>query len=200
MPGKGLAELSWRDVISSALFAVVIALGIRVFIIGVYTIPSHSMENTVLEGDNILVSKIAFLFGDVHRGDIIVFSLPDSLRGGEQDDLFIKRVIGLPGDTVRLTSTSVIINGERLAEPPQARLPANPLIGIGASYVEIIVPKASYFVLGDNRSNSFDSRYWGFLPAEHIVGAPLFVYWSFGASEENIIRHIRWNRIFQRIS
>jgi len=200
MPGKGLAELSWRDIVSTALFAVVVALAIRVFIVGVYTIPSHSMEKTVLEGDNILVSKIAFLFGSVHRGDIIVFSLPDSLKIDNRDDLFIKRVIGLPGDTVVLTSTSIIVNGERFPEPPTARQPASPLIGIAASDVEIIVPEASYFVLGDNRSNSFDSRYWGFLPAEHVVGAPLFVYWSFGPSEENIIRHVRWGRIFSRIN
>ena len=199
MSGKGLAELSWRDLISTALFAIVVALALRLWVVGVYTIPSHSMENTILEGDYIVVSKLAFRMRDVRRGDIIIFSLPDSLRGEERDDLFIKRLIGLPGDTILLTSDYVSVNGQRIPEPPAARPPYNPLLGIGASDVEIVVPTNAYFVLGDNRSNSFDSRYWGCLPSDRIEGAPLFVYWSYGISSDNIVRHIRWDRLFNRI-
>ena len=199
MSGKGLAELSWRDLISTALFAIVVALALRLWVVGVYTIPSHSMENTILEGDYIVVSKLAFRMRDVRRGDIIIFSLPDSLRGEERDDLFIKRLIGLPGDTILLTSDYVSVNGQRIPEPPAARPPYNPLLGIGASDGEIVVPTNAYFVLGDNRSNSFDSRYWGCLPSDRIEGAPLFVYWSYGISSDNIVRHIRWDRLFNRI-
>ncbi|MBC8124176.1 MAG: signal peptidase I [Candidatus Kapabacteria bacterium] len=199
MSGKGLAELSWRDLISTALFAIVVALALRLWVVGVYTIPSHSMENTILEGDYIVVSKLAFRMRDVRRGDIIIFSLPDSLRGEERDDLFIKRLIGLPGDTILLTSNYVSVNGQRIPEPPAARPPYNPLLGIGASDVEIVVPTNAYFVLGDNRSNSFDSRYWGCLPSDRVEGAPLFVYWSYGISSDNIVRHIRWDRLFNRI-
>lgn len=200
MSEKGLADLSLRDIISTALFAVVVALALRLFVIGVYTIPSHSMSDTILEGDNILVSKLAFAFRDVHRGDIIIFSLPDSLRGDEHDDLYIKRVVGLPGDTVLLTADNVLVNGIRQPEPPEARPPFNPLLGIGASNVTIVVPPSSYFVLGDNRSNSFDSRYWGCLPADRVEGAPLFIYWSFGSTNENIVRHPRWDRLLHRIN
>ena len=199
MSGKGLAELSWRDLISTALFAIVAALALRLWVVGVYTIPSHSMGNTILEGDYIIVSKLAFRMRDVHRGDIIIFSLPDSLRGEERDDLFIKRLIGLPGDTILLTSDYVSVNGQRIPEPPFARQPYNTLLGIGAADVEIVVPTNAYFVLGDNRSNSFDSRYWGCLPCDRVEGAPLCVYWSYGISSDNIVRHIRWNRLLTRI-
>ncbi|MCX6139318.1 MAG: signal peptidase I [Candidatus Kapabacteria bacterium] len=199
MSDKGLADLSWRDLITTALFAVVVALALRLFVLGVYTIPSHSMEDTILEGDYILVSKLAFRLRDVHRGDIIIFSLPDTLRGEERDDLYIKRLIGLPGDTVRLTSVFIEVNGEPIPEPPEAKPPFSPLLGIGAEDVVIVVPEKAYFVLGDNRSNSYDSRYWGCLPSDRVEGAPLFVYWSFGSTNENIVRHIRWDRLFTRI-
>ncbi len=199
MNDKGLAELGWRDILTTALFAAVLALMLRTFVLGAFVIPSHSMEDTVLEGDYLLVSKIAYLWNDVHRGDVVVFSLPDSLRGDAADELFIKRVIGLPGDTVRLSTSGVYVNERRFPDPPDAKQPASPLLGISAEDVTIVVPDASYFVLGDNRSNSFDSRYWGFLPDDRVEGAPLVVYWSYGTTPANIARHVRWDRVLRRV-
>ncbi len=195
--GKGLAELSTRDVITTALFAVVVALALRTFILGAFSIPSHSMENTVLEGDYLLVSKVAFLFSDARRGDVVVFSLPDSLRGSNPDDLYIKRIVGVSGDSLLLSASGVFVNGVRLPDPPDAKHPTPPLLGLAVKPVSVVVPPNSYFVLGDNRSNSFDSRYWGCLPADRIVGAPMFVYWSYGIQHNTVERGVRWNRIFR---
>ncbi len=199
MRESGLADLGWRDILTTALVAAVLALALRTFVLGAFVIPSHSMEETVLEGDYLLVSRVAYLFADVHRGDVVVFSLPDSLRGAAPDELFIKRVIGLPGDTVRLSTTGVYVNHRRFPDPPEAKQPAGPLLGIGATDVTVVVPDRSYFVLGDNRSNSYDSRYWGCLPDDRIEGAPLLVYWSYGPTPADITRHVRWDRLLRRV-
>lgn len=199
MPGKGLADLTIRDVVVTALLAIVVASALRLFVIGAYVIPSHSMENTLLDGDYVVVSKLSFLFQDVTYGDVVVFSLPDSLNAGNADALYVKRVIGLPGDTVTLTSEAVFVNGNHFPTPSTARPPYHPLLGIGAKPVSIAVKPNACFVLGDNRSNSFDSRYWGCLPLDRIQGSPLFIYWSYGTDESTLTPYIRWDRTGTRV-
>lgn len=199
MESPGFSSIRWRDLALTALFAACIAIAMRVFVLGAFTIPSHSMEDTILHGDYILMSKITYLLRDVRRGDVIIFSLPDSLRGGEPNELYIKRVIGLPGDTLVITHESISVNDTLLPTPPQARPPYDPLLSPKDRKRTTVVPRGSYFVMGDNRSNSYDSRSWGMLPSDHIMGSPLFIYWSYGDTPNNPAEHVRWDRLLQFI-
>ena len=193
----GLEQLSWRDIVSSASVAIIVAVLLRIFFLGAFEIPSHSMENTLLAGDYIIVNKLGFAFRDPHRGDVVIFNR--KADSSAQSETYVKRVIGLPFDTITLTHEGVWVNGRPLPDPPEARLPADPMLATQKSPVEIIVGPDSLFVLGDNRRNSFDSRYWGCLPSDAVIGAPLFIYWSRGSSQENPLPHIRWDRILSRI-
>jgi len=186
---------SLRDLLLTAIAAAIVALILRVFVIGAFVIPSHSMENTLLAGDHILVSKIATVFNDVERGDVVVFELPDSLRGDKPQEPLIKRVIGLPGDTVTLTRRGIRINKKRQPDPPESasRIP------VARGRTTIIVPENNVFVMGDNRENSWDSRYWGCLPTDRIIGVPFMIYWSFGASQHDTVDGIRWSRMFSTV-
>lgn len=203
MSSQRLSNIRWRDLALTAVFAACIAIALRVFVLGVFLVPTHSMESTILHGDYIVMSKISYLVHDVRRGDVIIFSLPDSLRTGEvslaSDELYIKRVVGVPGDTLVFTHTSITVNDTLLPSPPNARPPFDPLLKPKERTRTIIVPTNHYFVMGDNRSNSYDSRSWGFLPANHIEGAPLFIYWSYGDTPNNPADHIRWDRLFNMI-
>jgi signal peptidase I len=203
MDSHRLSTIRWRDLALTAVFAACIAVALRVFVLSAYTIPSHSMENTILHGDYIVMSKITYLMRDVRRGDVIIFSLPDSLRNSKvllnPDELYIKRVVGMPGDTLVLTHESITINDTLQPTPPEARPPFDPLLKPKERARTIIVPPDHYFVMGDNRSNSYDSRSWGMLPSNHIVGSPLFVYWSYGDTPNNPADHIRWDRLLQII-
>ncbi len=203
MSSQRLSNIRWRDLALTAVFAACIAIALRLFVLGVFLVPTHSMENTILHGDYIVMSKISYLVHDVRRGDVVIFSLPDSLRTGEvslaSDELYIKRVVGVPGDTLVFTHTSITVNDTLLPSPPNARPPFDPLLKPKERTRTIIVPNNHYFVMGDNRSNSYDSRSWGFLPANHIEGAPLFIYWSYGDTPNNPADHIRWDRLFHMI-
>lgn len=199
MESPGFSSIRWRDLALTAVFAACIAIALRVFVLGAFTIPSHSMEGTILHGDYILMSKITYLLREVRRGDVIIFSLPDSLRGREPNELYIKRVVGLPGDTLLLTHESISVNDTLLPTPPQARPPYDPLRSPKDRKRTIVVPPGCFFVMGDNRSNSYDSRSWGMLPSDHIMGSPLFIYWSFGDTPNNPAEHIRWDRLFHMI-
>ena len=203
MSSQRLSNIRWRDLALTAVFAACIAIALRVFVLGVFLVPTHSMESTILHGDYIVMSKISYLVHDVRRGDVIIFSLPDSLRTGEvslaSDELYIKRVVGVPGDTLVFTHTSITVNDTLLPSPPNARPPFDPLLKPKERTRTIIMPTNHYFVMGDNRSNSYDSRSWGFLPANHIEGAPLFIYWSYGDTPNNPADHIRWDRLFNMI-
>jgi len=181
-----LGTLSARDLAFTTIAAITLAVLLRVFVVGVFSIPSHSMEHTLQVGDHILVSKLAHAIGDLERGDVIVFTLPDSLRGDLPDEPFIKRVIGLPGDTVYLSRLGITINGDLLPDPPTCRH-RSPL---PEGHKTIVVPKDAYYVIGDNRDNSFDSRYWGPLPADHVMGTAIMIYWSRGD------HGVRWDRMF----
>ena len=155
----------WRETIETVLWALVLALILRYFVVQAFWIPSGSMIPTLIPGDRVLVSKFWYHFQPPKRGQIIVFKYPlDPKRD------FIKRVIGHPGEVVSLEEGVVYIDGEPLAEP---------YVKNHDSYnmEPIKVPEKSYFVMGDNRPNSQDSRFWGFVPKENLIGPAFFRYW-----------------------
>jgi signal peptidase I len=178
-----------------------------------FVIPTGSMEDTLLVGDHLLVDKLAYApggsvsasllpYSDVHRGDIIVFRYPIDIK-----QTFVKRVMGVPGDRIRLESKKVFLNGHQLNEPyvvhkldymdsyrdnfpsePNAPLypPAQAMLDHNVKNGEVTVPPGTFFAMGDNRDQSLDSRYWGFVPRENIIGKPLIIYWSYDASTEEL--------------
>jgi signal peptidase I len=196
--------------IQSLLGTVVIAVFVITFIVQAFQIPSPSMENTLLVGDYLLVNKLCYGGGGVgdyfmpyrrvQRGDIVVFHYPV-----DPAQHFVKRVIGLPGDRVRMVNKQVLVNGVPLKEPyarfsypaddgfrdnfprldamsgltPEWWLQLRKLVENG----QLIIPEGHYFVMGDNRDNSSDSRYWGFVPRANIIGRPLVIYWSVQGAE-----------------
>ncbi len=212
-PGRRGDEATLSEYLESLLVTVILALFGTTFIVQAFKIPSASMEGTLLIGDHLLVNK--FIFGGrgawyekllpyrpLERGDIIVFKYPFA-----DHQHFVKRVIGLPGDRLKIEDQRVYINGKALSEPyvvhdsigydplnyafpPKGnQLYFNPLIPEWAheirKYVhgdEIIVPPGKYFAMGDNRDRSQDSRYWGFVDRDAIMGRPFLIYWSVEAS------------------
>ena len=132
-----------------------------------------------------MVSTIAFLLRDVRRGDVVVFTLSDDLPGVPSGQPLIKRVVAIGGDTARMTATSPFVNGQRQPAPPQSAAHSPIRISDDAFVEEVVIPAGHVYVLGDNRANSYDSRYWGPLNTERIIGMPLFVYWSYGSDEAN---------------
>jgi signal peptidase I len=193
-----------REYGEAIAIAVLLALVIRTLVVQAFTIPSGSMMDTLLVGDYILVNK--FLYGpelpytDAHvpglrsprRGDIIVFRYPQD----EKRD-FIKRIIGTPGDTVQVRGSQVYVNGQALREPYVKRV-ESPLPATGQGYCgyaygcePTVVPPNSYFVMGDNRDNSQDSRYWGFVSREKIKGKAFLIYWSWDSDHH----WLRWWRL-----
>ncbi len=196
--------------LQSLLGTVVIAIFVITFVVQAFQIPSESMENTLLVGDYLLVNKLCYGRGlgtaampyqKIARGDVVVFHYPV-----DPTQHFVKRVIGVPGDHLRMISKKVWINGKLLNEPYVRFLyPAGgtdpgsifrdnfPRLDAYAIDMEpkwlkempklvedgqLIVPEGHYFVMGDNRDDSKDSRYWGFVPRENIIGRPLLIYWS----------------------
>ena len=224
-----------REYFESIVIAVVLALFIRTFVVQAFKIPTGSMEPNLLIGDHLLVNKFVFGpaktraerlllgFNDVHRCDVIVFKYPED---PERD--FIKRVIGLPGETVQVHAKNVLVNGRPIDEPyvhyerPPASVPERDEVtsfDVREEYGPVTVPSGSYFVMGDNRDNSEDSRYWGFLPRDYVKGKALVVYWSYEADRADylqddtlgrqvggvfsVITHFftrtRWDRLFHQI-
>lgn len=156
----------FRELTESIVIAVLLALVIRLFILEPFYIPSGSMEPTLQEGDRIIVSKLNYHFQEPARGDVVVFKYPL-----DQDRNFVKRVIAKEKETVVLNSSRLYINGEPV---PEDYLPA----GLRFSdYGPKLVPQDSFLVLGDNRNNSEDSRVWGFLPRDLIIGKAVLIYW-----------------------
>ena len=176
---RSASVVEWLAVIVGA---VGLALVVKVFLLQAFYIPSLSMYPTLHEGDRVLVNKLSYKLHDVNRGDIIVFERPASEASSNIPDL-IKRVIGLPGDKVSFDNGSVYINGERLNEPylpdgtvttgasaPNKCLPVDPCV----------VPSGMVWVMGDNRGDSKDSRYFGAIPESSVVGRALITGWPFG--------------------
>ena len=190
-----------REYFESIVIAVILALFIRTFVVQAFKIPTGSMEENLLIGDHLLVNKFVFgptatsaertvlPIGTIRRRDVLVFKYPE-----EPDRDFIKRVIGLPGETVELRDKKVYINGTPLDEPYVHFLapPSGPSefhevtsFDVRERYGPVTVPPNHYFVMGDNRDNSQDSRYWGFLPRELVKGKSLVIYWSYQAERED---------------
>lgn len=144
--------------LSLVLFVIINAVSARIRVDG------FSMEPTLKTGEFVIVNKLAYALGEPKLGDVIVFHYP---RDPEQE--YIKRVIGVAGDSVRVTEGQVMVNGEKITEPYIAAAPAYES--------EWTVPEASLFVLGDNRNNSSDSHNWGTVPMENVIGKAVFVYW-----------------------
>jgi signal peptidase I len=169
--GRFRPLMGWVITIVVALF---ISFGARAFVVQSYSIPSASMTPTLIPGDRILVDKLS---STVHRGDIVVFKDPPADRGGPPT--LVKRVIGLPGETISSVGATVLINGKPLAEP---WLP--PLTGLCAEASEHIpttkIAAGHYFMMGDCRGDSDDSRYWGTVPASYIVGKVDVIIWRNG--------------------
>jgi signal peptidase I len=192
-----------REYGEAIVIAILLALVIRTLVVQAFTIPSGSMMDTLLVGDYILVNK--FLFGPEipvadwrlpglrapRRGDIIVFKYPQD----EKRD-FIKRIVGTPGDVIQVRGEQVYVNSQALVEPFVKHTNPSPVHGqayCGYAYgcEPTRVPPDSYFVMGDNRDNSQDSRYWGFVKRDKIKGKAFLIYWSWDSD-----RHwLRWWRL-----
>ena len=220
-----------REYFESIVIAVILALFVRTWVVQAFKIPTGSMENNLLIGDHLLVNKFVFAPNatraerafmperDIHRGDVVVFKYPD-----EPERDFIKRVIGLPGETLELRNKKVYVDGKPLDEPyvhflePASTSQEVTSFDVRERYGPVKVPSDQYFVMGDNRDNSQDSRYWGFLPRSYIKGKALMIYWSYesgsadyvdsglGASISrlfSVVTHFftktRWERLFRQI-
>jgi signal peptidase I len=236
VPGAG--KPAARGFVAEWAVTILIYLFATTTLVQAYVIPTGSMEGSLRVGDHVIVDRMAYAdpgaFGryflpyrDIQRGDIVTFHFPEDTR-----QTFVKRVIGLPGDRIRLMGKQVVRNGHRLIErytqhidsgvdiyrddfPAAADFRTTPrgrdMFEHHMVNGEIVVPPKSLFVLGDNRDNSEDSRYWGFVPREYVTGKPLFVYWSYDAPTGDLerwsISHIgdvaehfftktRWDRTF----
>lgn len=219
------------DWTKSIAVAFVLFLVIRSFVVEAFKIPTSSMENTLLVGDFLIVNKAVYgaelpgtgiripAFAEPDRGDVIVFNPPH-----DPSKNYVKRLIGLPGDTLEMQGKHVFVNGI-LQEEPYARYldrggdAVHPSMGWQHSFLPknlsareyspsrdnwgpLVVPADQFFVLGDNRDNSEDSRYWGFVDREAIRGRPWFIYYSFRPADNDQlswIREVRWGRIGGRI-
>jgi signal peptidase I len=166
------SENGWVEAAKTVGLSLVLALGIRHFVAEARYIPSESMVPTLEVNDRLIVEKISYRFHPPEREDIIVFWPNDRLRqqNPELKDAFIKRVIGLPGDKVEVRGGTVYINDQPLREEYIAAKP-------DYQWGPDIVPADSYLVLGDNRNNSFDSHFWGYVPRKNIIGRAVFRFW-----------------------
>ena len=180
-----------NDITSTLLAAIILTFVVRVFVAEARWIPSESMLPTLEVGDRLVVEKISYRFGDPQRGDIVVFIPPDHVN---TKDAFIKRVVGLPGDTIEIRlDDGIYVNDQKLDESYIFSLPTNSIsypgditqLGELPQYPlngkpftsPIVVPDDHYFVLGDNRNNSQDSHVWGFLPRENVIGRTFVRFW-----------------------
>jgi signal peptidase I len=213
-PPEPFKKSTVREYFESICVAVILALFVRTFIVQAFKIPTGSMENNLLIGDHLLVNKFVFaptLFASeravlpidpIRRGDILVFKYPED---PERD--FIKRVVGLPGETVELKGQTVYIDGKALDEPyvhflfPADAVPEG--FDVRRQFGPVTVPADHYFMMGDNRDNSQDSRYWGFMPRSYVKGKALFIYFSFGEADQGgvagLLGNARWGRILHQI-
>ncbi len=164
------ALIEWLIILVIALTA---SLVLRGYVIQTFSIPSGSMEPTLMPGDRILVSKLSVRFGTIHRGDIVVFHAPPAERGRCEGNtpILVKRVIGLPGDHLTSRGNTIYVNGAPLKETWTHIEPLGPPIG------NVTVPANSYFMMGDNHPYSCDSRTWGVVPRSDLIGKAFFRIW-----------------------
>lgn len=200
----------WRENIEAIVIAVVIALFIRTFIVQAFKIPSGSMMDTLLIGDQILVNK--FIYGvkipftdgttlipvkDPEIGDIVVFKYPE-----DPSKDFIKRVVGVAGDRIKIVDKQLYRNGKPVTDEPYAIFESRQVIpgqlSTRDNIKEFVVPDDSLFVMGDNRDNSHDSRFWGFVNLKMVRGEAFMIYWSWDRTQFSLKKlqaGIRWSRI-----
>jgi signal peptidase I len=195
-----------REYAEAFIIAFIIALLIRTFLVQAFKIPSSSMEPTLLVGDHILVSKFIYgiripyigkkflTFHKPHRGDIIVFIYPEDKKKD-----FIKRVIATEGEEVQVKNRKIFINGAPIEDPWGVYRDRNgPLVPSYLrpkdNYGPKVVPPNSLFVLGDNRDNSQDSRYWGFVDLSAVKGKAFIIYFSYHKRATSLLNKVRWNR------
>ncbi len=232
-----------RGTIAEWTVTIILLLFGTTALVQAFVIPTGSMEDTLLIGDHLLVDKLAYAppgplskhllpYHTIQRGDIVVFRYPVDVS-----QTYVKRVIGIPGDRVRIENKQLYRNGEKVKEPyvyykteyidsyrdnfpgePNTRITesAQEMLEKHAVNGEVVVPPHHYFVMGDNRDSSFDSRYWGFVARENIIGKPLIIYWSYDAPTErlastsisldhaldlfqNFFTKTRWRRTFRLI-
>jgi len=232
IPGDKSDKSTVREYFESICVAVILALFVRTFVFQAFKIPTGSMEENLLVGDHLIVNKMLYaptatgLEGkllpvrEVKRQDVVVFKFPN-----EPERDFIKRVIALPGERIRIENKKVFINGEPLDEPyahflevpgTDENVYSDPR---GDNMHEIVVPEGHYFVMGDNRDNSHDGRFWGTLSGDLLKGRALMIYWSYDAPDGrdayfkegwervkevlSVIRyfptHTRWSRFFHLV-
>lgn len=235
-PGRGVIA-EWTVTILLLLFG-------TTTLVQAFVIPTGSMEESLLIGDHLLVDKLAYApegavskyllpYQEVDRGDIVVFRYPIDLH-----QTFVKRIVGVPGDRIRVENKELLVNGARVDEPyvvyksdyvdsyrdnfpsvptsMQIYEPAMRMLQEHVESGEVVVPEEHYFAMGDNRDQSLDSRYWGFVPRDHIIGKPLIIYWSYDAPTAHLqdpgisLEHLRdlalnfftktrWTRTFKLI-
>jgi signal peptidase I len=189
-----------KEYAEAIITALVLALVIRAYVIQAFKIPSGSMIPTLLIGDHILVNKFIYgtkipfsdrrvlIFKKPERGDIIVFKYPENPKKD-----FIKRVMGTEGDVIEERNKTVYVNGKAILEPYVQHSDSSIRAGGNDprdNFGPLIVPKGSVFVMGDNRDQSYDSRYWGFVDLNEIMGKALIIYWSWNPDD-----WVRFNRI-----
>ena len=183
-----------REYFESIIIAVILALFVRTWAVQAFKIPTGSMEQNLLIGDHLLVNKFVFgptateleravlPIGRVERGDILVFKYPE-----EPERDFIKRVIGLPGEILEVRDKQVHINGAPLDEPylqqPRSQRPGALVLDRRDNFGPVSIPPDHYFMMGDNRDNSEDSRFWGTLPHANVKGRAMVIYWSYSGSQ-----------------
>jgi signal peptidase I len=190
----------WQDYGESIIIALVLALVIRAFLVQAFSIPSGSMEPTLLVGDYLLVNKLAYgirnpltnniwiPLGKPQRGDVAVFIYPQS-----PDKDYIKRIIGLPGDRIQIINKKLYLNGQLTQIPPPTDDPAAPRAVYREEEITpterdnfgpVAVPADAYFVMGDNRDRSYDSRFWGFVPMQALKGRAFIIYFSWAGDDQ----------------
>lgn len=190
-----------KEYAEALIVALVLAFFIRSFVVQAFKIPSGSMLQTLQIGDHLLVTKFAYgvkiPFTNImvleregpERGDVIVFDFPE-----DPSKDFIKRVVAVPGDVIEIREKKVFLNGEELDEPYIQHVDASTSVPRRDNFGPVMVPENKYFVMGDNRDESYDSRFWGFVERNTIAGKALILYWSWGS-----LTDIRWERIGQMV-
>jgi signal peptidase I len=163
-------ENPWVEAFKTITLSAVLAFGIRSFVAEARYIPSGSMLPTLQINDRLIIDKISYNFRNPERGDIVVFSPTDALKAQNFKDAFIKRLLGLPGDKVEVKEGRVYVNDQPLKENYIDEKP-------NYNFGPVTVPPNQYLVLGDNRNNSYDSHYWGFVPRDHIIGKAVVRFW-----------------------
>ncbi|MDK2822149.1 MAG: signal peptidase [Clostridia bacterium] len=161
--------LAFKELLESVIIAIILALIIRTFLFQFFWIPSRSMEPTLLINDRIIVTRFSYWFNEPQRGDVVVFKYP---LDPKKD--YVKRLIGLPGEKIQIINSKLYINDILVEE---SYLPEGLKFG---DFGPIQVPEGNYFMMGDNRNNSSDSRVWGFVEEDLLIGKAQFIYWPLG--------------------